>query len=226
MERIVLERSGARRIAFEGRVLADVSGKREGLVKWTELRIYKTDTGRYLLARDRKSTLPGEEDIFEATACDTPDDLIRLLHDDKGRLGRLSKEALDLASKADPAISSVEELDDARRPDRVSTIGDEGAAHDDDEVEETDEDLARALQHISRCLLIGGIPPDGFFHTLEAASVRLAQRSGAETGDASASALAQTVTRLWEVNERLDADLRAARAKIARLEAIDRERDA
>ncbi len=104
MSEYIVKRDGAQDLQLNGRILAEVSGRREGSKKWTELRIYQTSGGRYVFARDRYSELPGEKTIHEALTVETAEDLIRALHDDSGVLGRISKEALEAAGAMDPQI--------------------------------------------------------------------------------------------------------------------------
>lgn len=53
-------------IEFDGELLADVSSRRPGAPRWTELRLYRTDGGVYVLEKIGAST------VLHATDCTEP----------------------------------------------------------------------------------------------------------------------------------------------------------
>jgi len=48
-------RDGARIVTFEGELLAEVSSERPTSPRWTELKLYKTDTDKYVLSKIGRS---------------------------------------------------------------------------------------------------------------------------------------------------------------------------
>jgi hypothetical protein len=68
-----------RQLEFSGRLLSEVSTYERGKTRWAELRIFKTDEGRYVVAGVGKSEVPGEVDRPWATISDTPVGVIERL---------------------------------------------------------------------------------------------------------------------------------------------------
>jgi hypothetical protein len=109
-----VERSGALDLEFEGTLLADVSSRLDGQQRWTEVRIYKTSTNRYVTEMLGMSEVRGERERREVHVVDDRDGLIAALHR-KGEGGRsyLTKtalDALDAAALHDPAIRPTERI--------------------------------------------------------------------------------------------------------------------
>jgi hypothetical protein len=60
-------RDGARIMAFDGVCIAKVSSRRPSSPRWTELELYRTDTGKYVLAKIGRSVVvhaPGCPRLF------------------------------------------------------------------------------------------------------------------------------------------------------------------
>lgn len=60
-------RDGARIMAFDGTCIATVSSRRPSSPRWTELELYRTDTGKYVLSKIGRSVVthvPGCPKIF------------------------------------------------------------------------------------------------------------------------------------------------------------------
>lgn len=97
-------------LTFEGVVLATTSSRRAGQNRWTELTLYKTDSGKYVIESIGKSDLDGETDRTTAKIADSPAGVRKSLL----RFGRegayLTYQAQDLltaAVRVDPALQSA-----------------------------------------------------------------------------------------------------------------------
>jgi hypothetical protein len=62
-------------LVFEGELLADESTYERGIQRWQEVRIYRTDSDRWVVERTGKSIVPNEVDRPNVTVCDTPADV-------------------------------------------------------------------------------------------------------------------------------------------------------
>lgn len=100
-----LERTGALDIEFEGSVLADLSSREDDADRWTEIRIYKSSTGRYVTEVIGRTIVPGERDRVDVRVVELPEDLpVALQRQPRGYLTLLAREALDVAAEHDPTI--------------------------------------------------------------------------------------------------------------------------
>lgn len=114
-EKHILKRDGQRDMAVSGRMIAEASSFREGSMKWTELRLYRTDTGKYVIARDRLTKLQsrGEKNVHEAAVCPTAEDVLEWLEksgsvaDQPKRLGPLGKDLLEKAAAEDQDLEKI-----------------------------------------------------------------------------------------------------------------------
>lgn len=87
---------------FNGRLLAHVSGyhvarmiavangRDESAIQWDELKLYATDSGKYICQRVTRQA--GEQDTYEGKACDSEDEVVKFFGD-----GWLSRELLSEA---------------------------------------------------------------------------------------------------------------------------------
>lgn len=55
-----VERTDATALAFRGRLVGEVSSRRGKVTRWTELRLYRTEDGRYIAEEVGETTNPGE----------------------------------------------------------------------------------------------------------------------------------------------------------------------
>ncbi|MEN2983389.1 MAG: hypothetical protein ABDH20_13175 [Thermus sp.] len=84
MERIELQRTGKRPLAFTGKLLFEdstspnrASSRYSGATgHWSELRVYETDKGKYVVYLIRYTAWQGERDTYEAEVLDTPEAVI------------------------------------------------------------------------------------------------------------------------------------------------------
>ena len=102
---------GDRQLTFKGVLLGESSSHAPGKLRWSEIAIYRTVGGSYVVAGCGKSRAPGETDRSWAQVCERPQGVIErlnMLDDDGSRyIPRTSLLALADARRAD------EELDRA-----------------------------------------------------------------------------------------------------------------
>lgn len=112
-----IARQGAVDLTFDGVLLAEESTRDEpGQTRWTEVRIYRTDTGKYVTETVGRSTRRGETDRITVFVHDSPADVPAGLRR-KGRsaltgqdtmfIPNVALDALTTAGKADPALADV-----------------------------------------------------------------------------------------------------------------------
>lgn len=82
-------------LVFEGELVASVSSFEDGRVQWTELYLYRTAAGAYVVARHRYRI--GTEEVVSAAHCPTAADVVAYLHGPPQRPSWLTKELLDAA---------------------------------------------------------------------------------------------------------------------------------
>ena len=106
----LVKRDNQRDLRITGEQLATASshhyqGDRQN--RWTELELYKTESGKYVIATIGRTCWQGESDYHTAVICDTEQEVIRALENDEHSegLGWLAKELLDEAG-----IDHAEEL--------------------------------------------------------------------------------------------------------------------
>ncbi len=104
-----LWRDGQKDLEFEGVELASVDnrshqGEKES--RWTELALYRTRGGKYVLHRKDRTCWQGEEDSETAEVFDTVSDLVDEITEEGG-VGNLYKELIEEAAKEDDALDDV-----------------------------------------------------------------------------------------------------------------------
>lgn len=120
-----LQRAGAVDLAFEGECLADLSSRESGRPRWTEIRIYRTSTGKYVTEVVGRSSVPSEVDRLNVRVVDTADGIAEALarkgndrhtivpgDPNRSYLTELAIEAIEKAAESDEAIKAtlVEEV--------------------------------------------------------------------------------------------------------------------
>ncbi len=101
-----------RDLTFTGVKLADQTSHTPGKAQWTELRLYRTDTGRYVIQAVGRSELPGQVDRHTVTVVDNPEAMVAAMRQtgDAGPyLTIIALDALDEAAATDPAVAAVTE---------------------------------------------------------------------------------------------------------------------
>lgn len=102
---------GRRTLNFDGDLIAEASSWVEGKPRWTELKLYRTTGGNYVLSRCGASALKGETNRERAEVCERPGGVVDLLYqkDDEGTwyLTVVARELLEAASLVDPLFSEA-----------------------------------------------------------------------------------------------------------------------
>jgi hypothetical protein len=107
-----LYRPRALDLVFEGERLADVSTRaNEHQTRWTETRIYRTDSGKYVTESVGRSIEPGEEDRFDVRVLTDPHGILKAFRR-RRRAGNwfFPKNVLDAFEQAvasDPSLSAI-----------------------------------------------------------------------------------------------------------------------
>jgi hypothetical protein len=75
-----------RMITFTGVLLGDASSQSPGKDRWTEVAIYRTAAGKYIVEKIGKSRVPGETDRCSAEVCETAAAVVEAMHgvDERG----------------------------------------------------------------------------------------------------------------------------------------------
>lgn len=115
-----IERDGNLDLAFNGEKLADISSREPGEApplegqplpgfhRWTEIRIYRTSTGKYVTEMIGRSIVDGERDRIDVRVHHQPGDVPDgLRRQPKNYLTKLALEALDEAAENDPALRGI-----------------------------------------------------------------------------------------------------------------------
>lgn len=116
MDEFRVERQTDIPLRFTGELLADLSSRDDpGQPRWQEIRIYRTNTGKYVTEVVGQTTVRSERVFRTVTVLDNAGDVRHALKRKKGGrefLNDMAFEALEEAGKIDPAIgkSILEEV--------------------------------------------------------------------------------------------------------------------
>jgi hypothetical protein len=108
-ESITLNPTVGRKIKFTGELIGDAGGKWQNgreQTRWTELELYRTESGKYVLSNEYVTCWQGESGSHTVTIFDSAKALIKYLESDGG-LGRLDTELLRDAAKLDLDIENL-----------------------------------------------------------------------------------------------------------------------
>jgi len=110
MEKIIIKRDGLPPIAFNGEKIGSgdnriISGNSAN--RWTEVAIYRTAGGRYVVSLARFTCWQGESDHHAATSKATSDEIIEWLKEGEDSLGSVSQEAVEEAAGNDTGFAQV-----------------------------------------------------------------------------------------------------------------------
>jgi len=97
-------------VRFTGQEIASASGRwvaGRDQNRWTDLTLYRTKGGRYILDIDYTTQWQGEQCSRQIYVCDTAAAVVGQLTSEEGELGRLDTELLQKAAKNDPAFDAV-----------------------------------------------------------------------------------------------------------------------
>jgi hypothetical protein len=102
-------------VEFTGWLLAEVSSEHDqpGKDRWSETRIYKTTTGKWIVEQQGRTRVPGEEEALRKVfVCDNPVGVRMKLNKKQGRgpnarhyMRDMDLEALEDAAEADPELA-------------------------------------------------------------------------------------------------------------------------
>jgi len=116
MEKLIIKRDGLPPIAFTGEEIAKASNEFSGgnqANRWTSVKIYRTKGGKFIASISRLTIWQGESDRHSAASYATAAEVIEWLKEDGDELGSGSQEAVEKASKIEPAFAAawVEEVE-------------------------------------------------------------------------------------------------------------------
>lgn len=104
-------KDGDRELQFSGVCLGRATSWRPGKTRWSEIAIYKTDVGMYLVVGIGRSTELNESDRHWASRFSDPDQVVQRLYlSGEGGIRRLphtNREALLQACQVDRALSEA-----------------------------------------------------------------------------------------------------------------------
>lgn len=102
---------GEREVQFTGVLLGEASSFRRGKSRWSEIKIFRTRGGNYIVAGVGRSTVPNESDRFWTQVCERPHGVIEKLHmlDEDGAryIPHTSREALEQSTLNDEELRSA-----------------------------------------------------------------------------------------------------------------------
>jgi hypothetical protein len=97
-----------RNIEFRGRLLASASSEEPGKTRWTEVEIYKTVGGNYVVSTIGRSREPAEHDFHRTNVSETARGAVEVLYqidrDGVRYLTWTARQALDDASDVDEEL--------------------------------------------------------------------------------------------------------------------------
>lgn len=94
-------------LVFEGKLLSEVSSHRDGMAHWSEIRVYRTDSGQWVTEVVGRTTKPGEVDRSTVVAHKQPEHVRTALmrnRDGARFLTNMGRKALFDAAQTDPAL--------------------------------------------------------------------------------------------------------------------------
>lgn len=105
--KVRLRRAGNVDLVFQGVLLADETSREEGSQRWAEVRIWRTDSGKYVVQRIGRSTVAGEVDKITTRVVVDPDRLSEVLRSRSAGqefMSNIARAALAAAAATDPDI--------------------------------------------------------------------------------------------------------------------------
>jgi hypothetical protein len=94
-------------LEFDGELLVDISSRADGASRWTETRIYKTDSGQWVTEVVGRSTNPGETDRYQVAVHRKAEKVrLGLMRKVEGEVGltHMGRRALEAAAQVDPDL--------------------------------------------------------------------------------------------------------------------------
>lgn len=117
MNTVTVDRDGERPLQFTGQRIARTDTWRDGKNVWTELVLWLTDSGVFVLQSIGRTDDPGKVDLFAATVHHTAADVLAQLTNN----GSLSAPARELLELAADEVDDIDELLDRmlRNPEQI-----------------------------------------------------------------------------------------------------------
>jgi hypothetical protein len=110
MKAYTLKPTHGKTVRFTGQEIASASGRRVAgreQNRWTDLTLYRTKGGRYILDIDYTTQWEGEQCSQQIHVCNSAAAVVDQLTDEQGELGRLDTELLQRAAENDPAFDAA-----------------------------------------------------------------------------------------------------------------------
>lgn len=108
LEQHQIERDADLPLAFTGEVIAEAHSYETGKLRWTELTLYRTSSGKYVLHEEGITEVDDEDDRSSAYVSEDAGELIASLYKVNARgkryLTKLAQELVARAAVADPGI--------------------------------------------------------------------------------------------------------------------------
>lgn len=108
-------RDGARQLSFEGTLLGTASSRRDDKERWIEITIYRTGSGRYIVAGVGRTVVVGENDRCWAHVSDTAEGVVESLYmydgDGVRYLTKVARVALINAGTLDPTLKQAYDVE-------------------------------------------------------------------------------------------------------------------
>lgn len=104
-----IQRDGDLDLSFEGELLVDMHSRDvPEMERWTEIRIYRSASGKYVTEMIGRSVVPGERDRVDVRVHSHPGDVPDgLRRQPKNYLTKMALDALDLAAEKDPTLRGI-----------------------------------------------------------------------------------------------------------------------
>lgn len=107
MKEYRIPRDGDIDLEFDGELLVDLSSRTDGMSRWTETRIYRTDSGQWVTEVVGRTTNPGEIDRYTVAVHRKPEKvrlgLMRRVGSEQ-YLTDMGRRALHAAAQVDPDL--------------------------------------------------------------------------------------------------------------------------
>lgn len=107
----IIPRDGTTPLRFTGIELGHSDSFEQGKQRWSELTVYRTDTGKYVIHGEGVTDVPGEDNRSWAAVCDNADGVLAALYRENNQgmryLTRMAQDVLDQAAANDEQIDQV-----------------------------------------------------------------------------------------------------------------------
>ena len=109
MQHYRLRRFGNVDLEFDGEIIAEDSSFEDGKNRWTEIRIYSTNTDRWVTEVKGCTNVKGEVTRLKATACATPEEVVNSFRQWSNNrklwyYTNIALDVLDSAAECDPRL--------------------------------------------------------------------------------------------------------------------------